>query len=113
MADKTLFQQIADGEVPADVVYQDDRAVAFRDIAPVASTHVLVVPRKPIPRADAVGPEDEALVGHLFTVARIVAEQEGLEDYRLVVNNGAGAGQTVFHLHVHLIGGRGLAWPPG
>ena len=113
MADKTLFQQIADGDIPADIVYQDDRAVAFRDIAPVADTHVLVVPRKPIPRADAVEPEDEALVGHLFTVARRVAEQEGLSDYRLVVNNGAGAGQTVFHLHVHLIGGRDLAWPPG
>lgn len=113
MAEKTLFQQIADGEIPADIVYQDDRAVAFRDISPVAETHVLVVPRKPIPRADAVEPEDEALVGHLFTVARTVAEQEGLSDYRLVVNNGAGAGQTVFHLHVHLIGGRALGWPPG
>ena len=113
MAEKTLFQQIADGELPADVVFQDDRAVAFRDISPVADTHVLIVPRKPIPRADAVEPEDEALVGHLFTVARRVAEQEGLSDYRLVVNNGAGAGQTVFHLHVHLIGGRPLSWPPG
>ena len=111
--ERTLFQQIADGEVPADVVYQDDRAVAFRDISPVAPTHVLIVPRKPIPRADAVEPEDEALVGHLFTVARKVAEQEGLSDYRLVVNNGAGAGQSVFHLHVHLVGGRDLGWPPG
>ncbi len=113
VANKTLFQQIADGEVPADVVYQDDRAVAFRDINPVAPTHVLIVPRKPIPRADAVEEEDEALVGHLFTVARAVAEREGLSDYRLVVNNGAGAGQTVFHLHVHLIAGRDLDWPPG
>ena len=112
-SDKTLFQKIADGEVPADVVYQDDRAVAFRDVSPVAPTHVLVVPRRPIPRADAVGPEDEALVGHLFTVARRVADAEGLSDYRLVVNNGAGAGQSVFHLHVHLIGGRDLGWPPG
>ena len=105
MSDKTLFQKIADGEVPADVVYQDDLAVAFRDIAPQTPVHVLCVPRKPIPRADAVEPEDEALVGHLFTVARRVAEQEGLSDYRLIVNNGAGAGQTVFHLHVHLLGG--------
>lgn len=110
---KTLFQKIADGEIPADIVFQDDRAVAFRDIAPVAPTHILIVPRKPIPRADAIEPEDEALVGHLFTVARIVAEAEGLGDYRLVVNNGAGAGQTVFHLHVHLLAGRDLAWPPG
>ena len=113
MASKTLFQQIADGEVPADVVYQDDRAVAFRDISPVAPTHVLIVPRKPIPRADAIDEADEALVGHLFTVARKVADAEGLSDYRLVVNNGAGAGQTVFHLHVHLIAGRDLDWPPG
>jgi len=111
--DKTLFQQIADGDIPADLVYEDDRAVAFRDIAPQAPTHVLIVPRTPIPRADAIEPEDEALVGHLFTVARQVAEAEGLTDYRLVVNNGAGAGQTVFHLHVHLLGGRGLQWPPG
>lgn len=111
--DKTLFQKIADGEVPADVVYQDDQAVAFRDIHPQAPTHVLVVPRRPIPRADAVTEADEPTVGHLFTVARRVAAAEGLEDYRLVVNNGAGAGQTVFHLHVHLLGGRDLGWPPG
>lgn len=111
--DKTLFQKIADGEIPADIVLEDEHAVAFRDINPVAPTHVLIVPRAPIPRADAVEPEDEALIGHLFTVARKVAKQEGLEDYRLVVNNGAGAGQTVFHLHVHLIGGRDLRWPPG
>lgn len=111
--DKTLFQKIADGEVDADIIYEDDRAVAFRDINPQAPTHILVIPRSPIPRADAVEPEDEPLVGHLFTVARRVAEQEGLSDYRLVVNNGAGAGQTVFHLHIHLLGGRALTWPPG
>ena len=113
MADKTLFQQIADGDIPADIVYEDDRAVAFRDIHPAAPTHVLVVPRRPIPRADAVAEADEPVVGHLFTVARRVAEAEGLTDYRLVVNNGAGAGQTVFHLHVHLLGGRAFQWPPG
>ena len=104
---------LAARDLPADLVYEDDRAVAFRDIAPQAPTHVLVVPRKPIPRADAIEEADEALVGHLFTVARRVAEAEGLTDYRLVVNNGEGAGQTVFHLHVHLLGGRGLQWPPG
>ena len=109
MPDKTLFQKIADGEIPSDLVYEDERAIAFRDIAPQAPVHVLCVPRKPIPRADAVEPDDEALVGHLFTVARRVAEQEGLSDYRLIVNNGAGAGQTVFHLHVHLLGGGDLA----
>ena len=109
----TLFERIASGEIPADIVYEDDDAVAFRDIAPAAPVHVLVVPRRLIPRADAVEPADEALVGHLVTVARRVAEAEGLSDYRLVVNNGAGAGQSVFHLHVHLLGGRALAWPPG
>ena len=113
MPEKTLFQKIADREIPADIVYEDDRAVAFRDTSPAAPTHVLIVPRTPIPRADAVEPADEALVGHLFTVARAVAAQEGLADYRLVVNCGAGAGQSVFHLHVHLLGGRALAWPPG
>ena len=113
MPEKTLFQKIADREIPADIVYEDDRAVAFRDTSPAAPTHVLIVPRTPIPRADAVEPAEEALVGHLFSVARAVALQEGLADYRLVVNCGAGAGQSVFHLHVHLLGGRALAWPPG
>ncbi len=113
MPDPTLFEKIAAGEIPADIVYQDDRALAFRDLHPQAPTHILVIPRKPIPRADAVEPEDEATVGHLFTVARLVADAEGLTDYRLVVNNGAGAGQTVFHLHVHLLGGRDFGWPPG
>ncbi|MEP0545723.1 MAG: histidine triad nucleotide-binding protein [Rhodothermales bacterium] len=110
---KTLFQKIADGEIPADIVYEDDRVIAFRDINPQAPTHLLIVPRKPIPRADAIEEEDEALVGHLFTVARTVAGDEGLSDYRLVMNNGEGAGQSVFHIHLHLLGGRGLQWPPG
>jgi histidine triad (HIT) family protein len=110
---KTLFQQIADGEIPADIVYEDDRAIAFRDINPQAPTHVLVVPRKPIPRADAIEEADEALVGHLFVVAKQVAADEGLSDYRLVMNNGEGAGQSVFHIHLHLLGGRAMQWPPG
>lgn len=109
----TLFGKIARGEIPAEVVYEDDRAVAFRDIAPQAPTHILVIPRKPIPRLSASGPEDTELLGHLLGVARRVAGQEGLADFRLVVNDGAGAGQTVFHLHVHLLGGRPFAWPPG
>jgi histidine triad (HIT) family protein len=110
---KTLFQQIADGEIPADIVYEDDRAVAFRDINPQAPTHVLVIPRKPIARADEIEEADEPLVGHLFTVARQVATDEGLSDYRLVMNNGEGAGQSVFHIHLHLLGGRAMQWPPG
>ncbi len=110
---KTLFQKIADSEIPADIVYEDDRALAFRDINPQAPVHILVVPRKPIPRADQIEESDEALIGHLFTVARVVAKQEGLQDYRLVMNNGAGAGQTVFHIHLHMLGGRSMQWPPG
>ena len=113
MPEKTLFQKIADQEIPAALVYEDDRCIAFRDIQPVAPVHVLVVPRRPIPRADAIEEEDEALFGHLFTVARRVAEEEGLTDYRLVMNNGPGAGQSVFHLHLHVLGGRSFTWPPG
>jgi histidine triad (HIT) family protein len=109
----TLFGKIARGEMEADVVYQDDRAVAFRDIAPQAPTHVLVIPRKPIARLSEAEDGDEALLGHLLGVARRVARQEGLGDFRLVVNDGAGAGQSVFHLHVHVLGGRSFSWPPG
>lgn len=109
----TIFGKIARGEMKADVVYEDDRAVAFRDISPQAPTHILVIPRKPIPRLSAAEDGDAALLGHLLGVARKVASQEGLGDFRLVVNNGAGAGQTVFHLHVHVLGGRPFAWPPG
>ena len=109
----TIFGKIARGELSADVVYQDDRAIAFRDIAPQAPTHILVIPRKPIPRLSASEPGDDALLGHLLGVARKVASEQGLGDFRLVVNDGAGAGQTVFHLHVHLLGGRPFGWPPG
>ncbi len=109
----TIFSKILAGEIPSDRVYEDDQCIAFRDVNPAAPTHILVIPRKEIPRLDAMGEEDEALVGHLMRVATVVAKQEGLEDFRLVVNNGAGAGQTVFHLHLHVIGGRALSWPPG
>jgi histidine triad (HIT) family protein len=112
MAD-TIFGQIARGEIPTDFLYADDRAVAFRDVNPQAPTHILVIPRQPIPRLSASQDEDAALLGHLLTVARKVAAQEGLEDFRLVVNDGAAAGQTVFHLHVHVLGGRPFGWPPG
>ncbi len=112
MAD-TVFGKIARGEAPAEVVYQDDRALAFRDLNPAAPTHVLVIPRKPLEMLSAAGDEDEALLGHLLLVAKQVAADNGLEDFRVVINNGAGAGQSVFHLHVHVIGGRGMSWPPG
>ncbi len=109
----TIFTKILAGELPCDSVYEDERCLAFRDINPVASTHILVIPKKPIAQLDQMGEEDEGLVGHLMRVATIVARQEGLDAFRLVVNNGAGAGQTVFHLHLHVIGGRSLSWPPG
>ena len=109
----TIFQKIIDKEIPADIVYEDEEALAFRDIQPQAPTHVLVIPRKPIANVAAMDAGDKELLGHLLWVAGEVARQEGLEDYRLVTNNGEGAGQSVFHLHVHLLGGRELGWPPG
>ncbi len=109
----TLFTRIIEGEIPSTRVWEDDLCVAFRDINPTAPTHVLVVPRQEITRLDQMTDADEGLVGHLMRVATQVARQEGLSDFRVVVNNGAGAGQSVFHLHVHVIGGRSLSWPPG
>lgn len=109
----TIFGKIIAGELDADIVYEDERCLAFRDINPAAPTHVLVIPREEIARLDKMSEDDEALVGHLMFVATKVAKQEGLKDFRLVVNNGAGAGQSVFHLHLHVLGGRDFTWPPG
>ena len=112
MAD-TIFGKIARGEANADIVYEDDRALAFRDLNPQAPTHVLVIPRKPIAKLSDAEPGDAELLGHLLLVANRVAADEGLTDFRIAVNNGAGVGQTVFHLHVHVLGGRPFGWPPG
>jgi len=109
----TIFGKIARGEIDAKVVYEDDRALAFHDVNPQAPTHILVIPRKPIEQLSTAEDSDGSLLGHLLLVARKVAQQEGLEDFRLVVNNGAGAGQSVFHLHLHVLGGRAMGWPPG
>ena len=109
----TIFGRILRGEIPCDAVYSDDRCLAFRDVAPQAPVHLLVIPREPIAQLAEAGPEHEALLGHLLLVAARVAKQEGLSGFRTVINSGAEAGQTVFHLHVHVIGGRPLAWPPG
>lgn len=113
MAGDTIFGRILRGEIPCDEVYSDDRCLAFRDVAPQAPVHVLVIPRKPIESLREAESADEALLGHLLVVAAKVAQQEGLEAWRTVINSGAEAGQTVFHLHVHVIGGRALDWPPG
>jgi len=109
----TLFSKIIRREIPADIVYEDDRALAFRDINPQAPTHILIIPKHPIPKLADAQPEDSDLLGHLLLTVAKVAQQENLSDYRVVANNGAGAGQSVFHLHLHLLGGRPLQWPPG
>jgi histidine triad (HIT) family protein len=111
--DKTIFGKILDGEIPSEEVYSDEDFYAFRDINPAAPVHILVIPRKPIPKIADAEAQDADLLGRLLLTAKKVAKQEGLEDYRLVMNNGSGAGQSVFHLHLHIIGGRDLQWPPG
>ena len=114
MSERTLFQRIEAGEIPGDFVHQDDLCFAIRDIRPVAPVHILIIPRKPIKGNDAVEAGDADLVGHLFVVARRIAESEGLSNgYRLVFNCGGDAGQEVPHLHLHLLGGRKMTWPPG
>jgi histidine triad (HIT) family protein len=113
-APKTLFQKIADQEIPSKLIHEDAVCVAFHDIDPKAPTHVLVVPRKPIPRVAAATAEDQAALGHLLLVAGQLSRQLGLANgFRIVINNGPDGGESVPHLHVHLLGGRALHWPPG
>lgn len=109
----TIFGRILRGEIPCDQVYADERCIAFRDVAPQAPVHILVIPREHVVNLAEAGEQHAELLGVLLLVAAQVARQEGLEAFRTVINSGAGAGQTVFHLHVHVIGGRPLAWPPG
>lgn len=115
MAEKTLFQKIADKEIPAAIVHEDDLCIAFRDISPQAPVHILIVPRKHITRIAAASADDAALLGHLLLTAADVARAEGIADtgFRITINNGPQGGETVPHLHVHLLGGRQLEWPPG
>jgi len=114
MSDGTIFDRIISKEIPADVVYEDDRALAFRDINPVAPTHILVIPKRRIATVNDVTPDDEADLGHLFIVAREVAAREGVAEdgYRLVVNCNEHGGQSVYHIHMHLVAGKPLGWPP-
>jgi histidine triad (HIT) family protein len=110
-----LFCKILAGDIPADIIYESDSAVAFRDINPKAPTHVLIIPRKHIATINDIGEDDHAIVGSLYSAARDIAAAEGLSDegYRAVMNCNEAAGQTVFHIHLHLLGGRTLSWPPG
>jgi len=111
---ETIFSKIIEREIPADIVYEDERCLAFRDVNPQAPVHILVVPKKAVPKLTDAGDADRDLLGHLLLTANRIAEQEGISDaFRLVVNNGEKAGQTVFHLHVHLLAGRSFSWPPG
>ena len=110
-----LFCKVLAGEIPADIVYESETAIAFRDINPQAPVHVLIIPRQHIATINDIAPEHESLVGSLFSAARDIAAKEGLADdgYRVTMNCNKAAGQTVFHLHLHLLGGRSLGWPPG
>lgn len=114
MSAKTIFKRIIDGEIPADIVYDDDRCMAFRDVNPQAPVHVLVIPKKEIRSLAAAEDDDAALLGHLLLVTRRLAKELGLENgFRTVMNSGPDGGQTVDHLHIHLLGKRSLKWPPG
>lgn len=111
----TLFERIISRQIPASIVFEDDLVLAFRDIHPQAPTHILLVPKRPIPRIADAGPSDQGLLGHLLLKAPEVAAKAGLAQtgYRLVINNGPDAGESVPHLHVHILGGRSMQWPPG
>ena len=110
----TLFEKIINREIPADIVYEDELSLAFKDINPQAPVNVLIIPKKPIEKLSDANIEDQALLGHLMLVAGNIAEQLNLDNtFRIIINNGAGAGQSVFHLHLHLMSGRPLSWPPG
>ncbi|NLZ17831.1 MAG: histidine triad nucleotide-binding protein [Desulfobulbaceae bacterium] len=113
MAKDCLFCKIIAGEIPSDKLYEDDDVFAFRDIAPQAPMHILIIPKQHLHGPEAVMEEHERVIGKLMRKADYIAKKEGLSHYRLVCNNGADAGQTVFHLHMHIIGGRPLSWPPG
>ena len=111
----TIFQKIINKEIPADILYEDDYVMAFRDIVPQAPVHVLIIPKKPIVNIATATPEDQKLLGHIMLVAAQLARELGVEDkgYRLVTNINQDGGQSVYHLHFHLLAGRQLTWPPG
>lgn len=111
---ETLFEKIINREIPTDIIYEDDLSIVIKDIQPQAPTHLLIIPKKVIPKLSDASNNDELILGHLMLVAGKVANQLDLNDtFRIVINNGAKAGQSVFHLHLHLLSGRSLNWPPG
>lgn len=113
-ANPTLFGKILRKEIPVNIVYEDQLCLAFRDISPQAPIHILIIPKKHIPKLADATPEDHALLGHLLIKTKEIADSEGLTNgYRTVINTGEDGGQTVYHLHIHLLGGRSLSWPPG
>ena len=110
----SIFTKIKNKEIPGNVIYEDDKCFALEDINPQAPVHILIIPHKEIAKISDSTPEDKELLGHLLLVSKTIAQKYELENnYRLIINNGAGAGQSVFHIHVHLMGGRSLGWPPG
>jgi len=114
MGKDTIFGKIIRGEIPADIIYEDDLCLAFKDISPQAPTHILVIPKKPIPCLDNAEENDTSLLGHLLIIVKKVAKQANLSNgYRVVINNGNDGGQTVDHLHLHILGDRQMQWPPG
>lgn len=115
MAEKTLFEKIASREIPADIIYEDDLCLSFRDINPQAPVHLLIVPKKPIVRIVEASSEDQSTLGHLLLIAQRIAKQEGFDQsgFRIVINNGSDGGEEVPHLHLHILAGRKLTWPPG
>jgi len=111
---ETIFDKIISKEIPAEIVYEDDQCLAFKDVNPQAPVHILIIPKKPIAKIADANVQDQNILGYLMLKAGEIAEELGVEDaFRLVINNGEGAGQTVFHLHIHLLAGRALTWPPG
>lgn len=114
MSNDTIFGKIIRRDIPADIVYENELCLAFRDVNPQAPVHILIIPKKAIPQLSAATAEDQNLLGHLLLTAKHIAEEVGLKKgYRLVINNGEDGGQTVYHLHCHLLGDRALGWPPG
>ena len=111
---KSIFTKILDGDIPGDILFEDEMCFAIKDINPQAPIHILIIPKKPVEKLSDAESGDKEMLGHLLLVSKAIANKQGLDDnYRLIINNGAKAGQSVFHIHVHLLGGRSLNWPPG